>query len=288
MKSPNGFSQSNISFACGNGKTWLLFFAVFLSAPFLYQTYGHAQVSINIGPNITLSAGGSNPEIVLDGDWTNNGTFEPGTGKVTFNGNTNQIITNPTGETFYDITVNKGGGEVVMNGNATVNGTMAVQSGDVDLNGNNITMGPTALLTETALNTIKGSPGFVIAQRNLNGPANNNVAGMGFEITSAANLGITEIKRGHGVQTGNGNQSVLRFFDVSPTKSTGLNATIEFHYDESELNGNTEAGLQLFRSTDGGATWMTRDGTPDPGNNQIDLGGVNALSRWTTSSNSMA
>ena len=91
-------------------------------------------------------------EILLDGNWTNNGLFEPGTGTVTFNGLTLQIITNANGETFHNITVNKASGDVQMIGNASVSGLFSLISGDVDLNGFDITMAATiALLADTRL-----------------------------------------------------------------------------------------------------------------------------------------
>ena len=258
----------------------------FLLFTFLWHSTTLAQVSIEIKSGATLSVIGKT-EIVLDGNWLNNGTFEPDSGKVTFIGAFNQTITNPNGENFHNLTVNKSGGEVQMIGSAAIAAILSLLSGDIDLNGFNITMGINALLSETPGNTVKGATGFIQTTRDIDMPTNNNVAGLGYEITSTINLGSTEIKRGHGVQSANSNNSILRFFDVTPTTNSGLNASIVFHYDESELNSATEAGLQLYRSADGGTTWLVRGGTAVPANNEVSLASVDALSRWTLSSDQL-
>lgn len=41
----------------------------------------------------------------------------------------------------------------------------------------------------------------------------------------------------------------------SPDDYTGLKYTIKFYYDESQLNGQKEEDLNVFRTTDGGLTW---------------------------------
>jgi Secretion system C-terminal sorting domain len=240
---------------------------------------------------ITISSGatltGSFAAITIPGNWSNSGTFTAGTGTVIFNGASgNQTITNSSGETFYNLTVNKAGGDVQLSNNITVNGTIALTSGDIDLNGKVITLGGSALLSETSGNTVKGTSGTITTTRTLNAPASINVAGMGAEITSTANLGSTTISRGVAVQTGNSNSSILRYFDIAPATNTGLNATLVFHYDESELNGVTESELELFHSTDGGSTWTEDGGTVNTIDNTVTLSGINSFSRWTLGSTS--
>ncbi len=197
-----------------------------------------------LGQGIKISSGttltGGSATVTLSGNWSNSGTFTAGIGTVIFNGATgNQTIANSNGETFNNLTINKAGGDVQLSNNITVNGTLTLTSGDVDLNGKTITLGSSATLSETAGNTVKGTSGTITATRTLNAPSLENVAGMGAEITSAANLGSTSITRGHAVQTGSGNNSILRYFDITPTTNTGLNATLFFYYDESELNSLT-------------------------------------------------
>ena len=108
---------------------------------------------------------------------------------------------------------------------------------------------------------------------------------MGAILTTAVNLGSTEIRRGHAVQSGlSGATSILRYFDITPTTNTGLNATLVFKYDDSELNGKIESALSLFRSTNTGSTWTARGGTVNTTSNTITLGSIDAYSRWSASS----
>ena len=62
------------------------------------------------------------------GDWTNNGTFNPGFGTVIFNGSSNQAISNS--ETFYGLNINKSGGDLKIQDGTTIiiNGAFAVAS----------------------------------------------------------------------------------------------------------------------------------------------------------------
>jgi hypothetical protein len=94
-------------------------------------------------------------------------------------------------------------------------------------------------------------------------------------------MGSTVIARGHAVQGGAGGGSIKRYFDITPTTNTGLNATLVFKYDDTELSGATESDLVLFKSTDSGASWASAGGSVNATANTITLSGVNDLSRWT-------
>jgi len=106
---------------------------------------------------------------------------------------------------------------------------------------------------------------------------------LGAEITTSANMGSTTIIRGHAVQTGGGNSGIKRFYDITPNNNSGLDATLVFNYLESELDGQTESTLQLWRSTDEGSTWSSEGGSVNTTNNTITLSGIDGFSRWTAS-----
>ena len=244
-----------------------------------------AQVSVETSSDLTAEVTGG-LQIALDGNWTNNGTLTPGGSTVTLNGSGTQTITNASGS-FDKLTIDKSGGEAQAAGNFTVENKLTLNSGDLDLTGNVITLGVEALLAETPGNTVKGATGYIETTRNLNSP-NENVAGLGFEISSSANLGSTVIKRGHAQQSGNSNQSILRYFDVTPTNNSGLDATLAFHYDESELDGQTEADLSLYKSEDSGSSWSAEGGTANGTANTVSQSNVASLSRWTVADQPLA
>lgn len=58
--------------------------------------------NVNIEGNMTVQDSGT---IYVQGDWTNHGTFDPGTGMVVFNGNTYQVINTSEGENFNGLRI---------------------------------------------------------------------------------------------------------------------------------------------------------------------------------------
>lgn len=173
-----------------------------------------------------------------------------------------------------------------LSSNITVNGNLILES-DVNLNGNTVTLGTTANLIEDA-GLFFGSAGKIITTRVLDGsvtPINENVGGMGAEIYCAANLGSTVIERHHSaVGSESGSDAILRYFVINPTNNSGLNATLTFHYDDSELNGNSEAGLVLHKSTNAGLNWSQVGGSINTTANTISYT-TNDFSWWTAAAN---
>ncbi len=256
--------------------------AILFCAGVLAARPAAAQVSLEMSAGISTNVTGG-LQIVLDGNWNNNGTLNAGSGAITFNGSGTQTLFNAAG-TFNHLNLNKSGGEVMLLSNINVAGTLSLTGGDVALNGQIITLEANALLSETPGNTVKGASGHIETTRDLIMPGFENVGGLGFVINSSANLGSTRIVRGHAAQTGNGNHSILRYFDISPANNTGLNATVAFLYDDFELNGNNETALRLFRSPDAGANWESLGGQVDDVFNNVTQSGINDFSRWTVAS----
>jgi hypothetical protein len=250
-----------------------------------------------------LDVSGSNYAINLSGTWMNNGTFTAQSGTFTLDGGSNQSIAGTTTTTFYNLTNSNSATTVTLNQGITVTNTLAMSgTANIDMNANNIDLSSAGTIPgETNGDRIYDTAGttdvsgVITTTRVLNAPATVNVGGMGATITSAANMGSTTIKRGHVQQTGTGNAnantSILRYYSITPTTNTGLNATLEFNYFESELNGQSanEADFVLFRSTDGGTNWTNKSGVANAaGNNVTTLSAIDAFSLWTTSSESVS
>jgi hypothetical protein len=171
----------------------------------------------------------------------------------------------------------------VLGSNITVNGNLIMES-NVDLNGNTVNLGMDAnLIEENGL--FYGNSGKISTTRVLNGsitPINENIGGIGAEITCAADMGSTVIERHHSaIGSQSGINGITRYYVISPTNNSGLNATLVFHYDDSELNGNTESGLVLHKSTDAGATWNEIGGTINTTDNTIVFSNTDGFSWWT-------
>ena len=121
----------------------------------------------------------------------------------------------------------------------------------------------------------------------LNNITCENIGGLGAEITCAANLGSTALKRYHYPIVGTtGDESIRRFYVIDPTNNSSLNATLVFHYDDSELNGNNESYLTLYKSEDEGQTWTEVGGTLNTTDNTLTLNNIDDFSWWTAAETS--
>lgn len=211
----------------------------------------------------------------------NNGTFTTTGSNIEYNG-TNNYQTIATANIIYNsMKINNPNG-AYMFGNITIPSLLIIQSGNLVLNGNIITLDSSAAMSETPNNTVSGTSGFIITTRYINAQTELNVGGMGAVISTSQNLGTTVIKRGHSNQFGIvGHQSVSRYFDITPSNNSNLNATLGFKYDDSELGTIQESQLGLFKSTNGGLNYVFEGGTIDTLNNQITVSGINDFSRWS-------
>ena len=242
-----------------------------------------AQVSTLIDAGITTDITG---DITLEtnGDWLNQGSLFPGNSTLKMQGPFAQTL-QQDGGSFYNIILDKSSGDVSLGGNIQVNqGTLSVIHQDLLLNGHLIIFDSTATLSETPGNTVKGPLGYMTTTRTLTTPLADNIGGFGLEIISDDDFGNTEIRRGHTPQTANSVQGILRYFDVIPGFDQDQEANLIFHYDESELNGNTESDLQLYRSPDGGINWVAVPGNLNVVNNTFESSNVNSFARFTLSS----
>lgn len=204
-----------------------------------------------------------------------------------FTGNTDISITGSTSPLFTTVQLAKTGtSKLVLQRTISAN-NISFQSGLIDLNGNNIDLGTTGVLNnETEASHIIGpNGGYVQIVNTLNAPNGSNAGNLGAIISSPQNLGSVTIRRGHVSQKnglGMGN-SILRYFDITPTTNTALNATLRFVYLDAELNGLDENSLVLWK-TDNLTTWTNQGyNARDNQFNYVEKTGINSFSRWTLS-----
>ena len=218
----------------------------------------------------------------LDSLLLNTGTNTLSTlANYTLNGSVAQITGSLFPSTVNNLIVDNSTG-VTLSGDVTTNGTLSVNNGDLHLNGKIITLGPTSMLMETPGNTITDVTGKIITTRNLNAPTGLNVGGMGAMLTTSSDLGSTLIERYQYAAVEGSSEGIFRVFNIQPINNTGLNATLRFYYDESELNSLNESSLTLFKSPDGNNnTWVSQGGTANPTNNYVELSSIGSFSFWT-------
>jgi hypothetical protein len=225
-----------------------------------------------------------------DMDLVNNGDFNQTAGTVRFTGAANNNISGSALTRIHVMQMAKtGAAQVQLQRTLNINSLLSFTSGIVNLNNNNIELEPTALLTgETENSRITGTNGgYVQIITTLNAPAAASPGNLGVFITSSQNLGSTTIRRGHVAQANvvASKPSINRYFDITPTTNTGLNATLRMNYFDAELNGRTEAWLGLWRSNDNVNWTGVGFGTRDASTNFVQQTGIASFSRWTLSDN---
>lgn len=220
--------------------------------------------------NITISSGatltvGSSSTLAVYGNWSNNGTFTPNTGTVSFVGSGSaQTIGGSGNNTFYHLTVNNANG-VQAASDISVNGELNLSSANpsstvgalemvTDYNGY---PGSTATVPIVSYTLTMGSDATTIGQGDVTGKiyrnslnANtpytfgNQFSNFSFSVAPSDVLLIVTIGTAYG-ETGvwGDPNSVQRSYEMIPAGGSGARVSMDLHYLESELNGNTEPNL---------------------------------------------
>ena len=241
---------------------------------------------LNVGSTAHWVTTGNATIVVSDMNLVNDGTIEAGTGSFKFTGTQNATISGTSVPSFYIVELaTTNNARVLLNRNINVGSSIIFISGQLDLNGNNILLSTGANISgETELNRITGpNGGFVEITQNLNSPNGSNPGNLGAFITSSSNLGSVTIRRGHTPQNGTGlANSINRYYDIIPTNNSDLNATLRLKYLDAELNDQTETGLVIYQSIDGGAKWNNLSQTTRSFNsNYVEKTGIGSLALQT-------
>lgn len=250
----------------------------FLQAQNVLKVQSGAIIKTTGGALITLQ------NMNLDNDGTISQSV--GEGKFLFTGAADNTISG-TGTILFDVLeIGKTGtAKISLQQNIQVGSGVIFTSGLIDLNNSNIFLQPSCLLIgESETSRITGTTGGYIEITNtLNAPAAANPGNLGAMITSAQNMGITTIRRGHQSQTngyGNGN-TIYRYYDITPANNTALNATLRLNYFDAELNSLNENTITLWKKI-GASTWANQGfNTRNTSTNYVEKTAIPDFSRWT-------
>ena len=217
-------------------------------------------------------------DLEIKGDMLNSGQFTCSTGKVKLTGAGNQTV---SGGLYFNLEVN-GGGTKTFTDDAEVYNGVQMLSGILVTGLFRIKLDPLANLTETETSYVLGR---VEARRLPMAGLAEDFGGVGLHLLPAlASVlpGSTLVSRVTGTApTGvGGRQGILRYFDISATVSSGLNATMTIEYFNHELNGIAPANLRFFKSGDNGGSWQNK-GVNSAGAGYAVLNSVSGFSRWT-------
>jgi hypothetical protein len=182
----------------------------------------------------------------------------------------------PTGAgvlTEFWVSGNKG---VTLGADVTVNGACTISGSDLSTDSYTLTLGPAGTLIEADGLPILGN---VKTTRTVSQSVNEAFGGIGLELAAdGAAPGATTVTRVTGTaKSVGGTDGILRYFDIYPAVNEGLDATVVFHFDQSELNGIAEGALETISIEDGGSYWQNYGGTVDEPNNTVTSSGLNKL-----------
>ena len=253
-----------------------------------------AQSGFVIYPGIHIVKSG-NPSIVLNNiNFTNNGSFTPGTGTVKFTGTSSITIKGNNPTNFYTLYAGSSA-EVKLEQNISVQHELRM-GGMVHVQNQSVSFEPGALIvdeSETArLQAIPGNTGHATTTVGLNLAITNvNPSALGVEFVSAPVLGNTTITRYCAAFTGGDltGSVIQRYYNIQATNNSSLNASVRFYYFDAELNGLDENTTVLWKSSNNGVTWLeVIPDSRDVVKNYLQKDGVNDFSLWTIGSPSAA
>lgn len=250
--------------------------------------------------------------ISISGNWTLNGTstFSSGTNSVTFNGSSDQTVSDNADFTFYDIIVNNSGGDVIFSSSAIdVTNVLTLTDGGLDLNGNVLTISNDIagaivrtsgfVYSETgsinrAMGTNTGSylfPFGVNSSDYIPFTFNITVAGAGASgavdvFTYGTGPGNTPYPAGvedvDGTDGDNSANTVDRFWVISPSGfSSNPTATITFTATASEVGSISNLQAQRWNGED----WNQPLPGQSSGGTDVSVPGVDTFSPWAISGN---
>ncbi|HEY6231270.1 MAG TPA: C25 family cysteine peptidase [Pyrinomonadaceae bacterium] len=215
-------------------------------------------------------------DVIVGGNWTNNSTFTSNGKTVTFNGSSAQVIGGSTSTAFTGLTVSNSAG-VTLNANSSVSGVLTLT--------NNLTTG-SFILTQSGTSAGAADVLGNVQRNDLSATAKsfgnqfNTIA-----VTAGSVPANIVVNLVDGSPTDFAN-AVRRVYTITPSAS-GFTGTLQLHYNDADLNSNSEASLDLWRKN--GSVWADQGATTrDSSSNFVRLTGVTQFSPWTLAANGNA
>ena len=240
-----------------------------------------AAAAITTNESITINTGAtfnaSTFTHTIYTDWFNYGTFTPSSSTVQFLGSTDSYITGAT--TFSSITLNKTNNAytLFLNNNISV-ATANMLQGEMRTVSNAITITTTRTGTGIILGTITRTHVFnALTAYEFEGPS-NTVLFSNSPVPSVTSVTIV-VTRGS-VLDYPYVSSIDREYNLTVAATGAYSATLRLHYLDTELQGNDETSMVLWKNT---GSWVSAGKTAnDATANWVEYSGItNLVSRWT-------
>ncbi|MBM4165881.1 MAG: hypothetical protein FJ218_03015 [Ignavibacteria bacterium] len=247
------------------------FYSVLISGSGVKTITGKLTIEkdLVITTNAELELGSSRH--TLKGNLIVNGTLNPQTSKILFQGDSLQTITGSTTVPFHKLQLFNEN-NVSLHAHIIVKDSLRIAMGKLITNAYSVLLDTSAKLYEISGNEIFGK---VIADRTLRLNENNTFNDIGLEITSFAQNSIrTKVERitgtqlnGVGDSTFENHHSIARYFDVAFQTSTNFRGNILLHYNHAnDTIGQEENSFRLWTSTNNGDSWFgyTKESRTNP------------------------
>jgi len=260
-------------------KNWII--AFFMAGLCLQAASG--QGSFIIGSQSHVVCTGS-PAIVLQSTGLdNNGNFEAEKSAVYFSGEPATISGNGT-TTFFDAHI---GADVALKSDVAFDGAVLFYGGFLhpgdqtvrltDEGGSFYFENDNSRMTGNGIGYATLYTKLLAGAENTAGPGN-----IGIVVLQSDQEDYAEFRRGYAPQWTPAGSSIARWYEVLPAYNQNLNAQIRLWYLDAELGGLDENELIVWRSDDGGNTWLplplhTRNSTE----NWVEIAGQDELARYT-------
>jgi hypothetical protein len=156
------------------------------------------------------------------------------------------------------------------------------QSGSTCLNDGLIELSPSATVQE-AVGAPIGGLGTERIQRTYAAPlSGTEPGGLGLTVSTVGAPGAVTLERGHApILEPGGAESTGRWFHWSADVNTGLDATVAFAYDPTQLNGVSETD-QVLHVLQANSFWQAIPSSVNTGANEVDAIGLDSLGFLTT------
>ncbi|MDX2285344.1 MAG: T9SS type A sorting domain-containing protein [Bacteroidia bacterium] len=161
--------------------------------------------------------------------------------RMILSGTQDQVISGNGEGVLETLIIRKDSGSLQVNDNFAVTEVLVLENGVIDANPGVILLGGSASLLETNLTSYVR--GRVATQRRINAGSSNTFGGLGIRVRAEGDqpLGQTLVIRTTGSAREPG--QIERSYEVIPTNTTNVNATIEFLYADRDISGALEDDL---------------------------------------------
>jgi uncharacterized delta-60 repeat protein len=225
--------------------------------------------------------GGGNSTIYVRHHWLNSGTFTAGTGTVEFWGPNDSTITGAT--TFNQLRVNKDSSSLLVSLSANQTAaTLDMFLGTLDTGSNTLTITSDRTGAGHVLGTITRQHSFSAATAYAFESPFTTVTFASLPTTLTS---VTMTATPGSVSDFPSGAAINRQYTVSLVSTGAYSATLRAYYEDTELNGNTEASMVLWQK---GVSWASvGKSANDTTDNWVEKSAIIDLAgRWTLSSGS--